>query len=34
MITIFFLFVTAAFFGTIVANVAESVSSARTFASP
>jgi hypothetical protein len=31
MITAFFLFVTTAFFATIVANVAESVSNARAF---
>ena len=32
MITAFFLFVTTAFFGTIVANVAESVTAKRSFA--
>ena len=32
MVTAFFLFVTTAFFGAIVANVAASVSSARAFA--
>lgn len=32
MITAFFLFVTTAFFAAIVANVAESVSTARSFA--
>lgn len=32
MITAFFLFVTTAFFAAIVANVAESVSTTRTFA--
>ena len=31
MITAFFLFVTTAFFAAIVANVAETVSTARTF---
>jgi hypothetical protein len=32
MITAFFLFVTTAFFAAIVANVAETITSARTFA--